>query len=79
MPLTLCIQKNPKQVLLQTMKTKMKCSIMLHFISVYSVCKGKKILRQKNTILFVNYNLAPLDMFNGLYQVCCIKPEGRIQ
>ena len=40
------------------------CSIMLHFIRVYTVCKGKKIFRQKNTIFFENYNLTPLDMYN---------------
>ena len=27
---------------LQTVKTQMKCSIMLHFIRVYTVCIGKK-------------------------------------
>ena len=32
---------SPKRVLLQTVKTQMKCSIMLHFIRVYTVCKGK--------------------------------------
>ena len=43
--LTLCIRETPKRVLLQTVKTQMKCSIssiMLHFIRVYNVCKGKK-------------------------------------
>ena len=40
--LNLSIRESPKQVLLQTMKTQMKCSIMLHFIRVYTVCKGKK-------------------------------------
>ena len=39
--LSLCIQKTPKRVALQTAKTQMKCSIMLHFIRVYTVCKGK--------------------------------------
>ena len=42
-------------------------------------CKGKKnIFRQKNTIFFFNYNLTPLDMYNGISQVYCIKPEGII-
>ena len=27
---------------------------------------------------FENYNLTPLDMYNGLSQVYRIKPEGRI-
>ena len=31
-----------------------------------------------NTIFFFNYNQTPLDMYNGLFQVYCIKPEGRI-
>ena len=41
-------------------------------------CIGKKTFRQKNIIFFENYNLTPLDMYNGLSQVYCIKPEGRI-
>ena len=40
--LTLCIRETPNQVLLQTVKTQMKCSIMLHFIRVYTVYKGKE-------------------------------------
>ena len=55
-----------KQVLLQTVKTQMKCSIMLHFIRVYTVCKGKKDLQTKNVVFFENYNMTPLDMYNGL-------------
>ena len=39
--ITLCIQETPKWVLLQTVKTQMKCSIMLHFIRVYTVSTGK--------------------------------------
>ena len=42
------------------------------------VCVGIKIFRQKNTIFFENFNLTPLDMYNGLSEVNCIKPEGRI-
>ena len=42
--------------------------IMLHFIRVYTV-KVKQIFRQKNTIFFENYNLTPLDKYNGLSQV----------
>ena len=37
--------------------------------------KVKKMLRQKHTIFFENYNMIPLDMYNG--QVNCIKPEGK--
>ena len=29
---------NPQRVLWQTVKTQMKCSIMLHFIGVYTIC-----------------------------------------
>ena len=43
---------NPKWVLLQTVKTQMKCSIMLHFIRVYTICIGKTDLQTKNTIFF---------------------------
>ena len=39
--LTFCIQKTPKWVLLQTVKTLIKCCIMRHFISFHIVCKGK--------------------------------------
>ena len=42
--LTLCIWETPKQVLLQIVKTQMNCSIMLHFIKVYTICKVKKIM-----------------------------------
>ena len=38
---TLCLLESPKRVLLKTMKTQMKCSIMLHFIRVFTVSKGK--------------------------------------
>ena len=36
--LTLCILETPKRVLWQAVKTQMKCSIMLHFIRVFTVC-----------------------------------------
>ena len=71
MHLTLCIPETPKRVLLQTVKTQMKCSKMLHFTRVYTVCKGKKDLQTKEY-----NNLTPLDMYNGLSQAYCIKPEG---
>ena len=53
--LTLCIQEFPKRVLLQTVKTQMKCSITLHFIRVYTVFKGEKDLQTKeyNFFLFI--------------------------
>ena len=45
-------------------------------IRVYTVCYGKMDLQTKKTIFFENYNLTSLDMYNGLSQVYCIKPEG---
>ena len=49
--------------------------IMLHFIRVYTVCKGKTRYSDKR-IHFLKkiYNLTPLDMYDGLYQVYCIRP-----
>ena len=61
------------ETLLQTVKTQMKCSIMLHFIRVYTVYKGKKKVN-----CFENYNLTPLDIYNEQSQVYCIKHEGTI-
>ena len=29
------------------------------------------------TFLVFNYNLTPLGMYNGLFQVYCIKPDGK--
>ena len=51
--LTLCIWGTRKWVLMQTVKTQMKCSIMLHFIRVYTVCKGKKDIKTKNTFFVI--------------------------
>ena len=53
-----------KQVLLQTVKTQMKCSII---IRAYTVFKGQKDLQTKEYIFF-NYNPTPLDLYNGLSQ-----------
>ena len=53
--LTLCIRETPKRVLLQTVKTQMKCSIMLHFIRVYTVCKGKKRFSDKRIHFFFKF------------------------
>ena len=47
----------------------MKCSIMLHFIKVYTVFKVLKIFRQKNTIKKIKLYLTPPDMYNGLSEV----------
>ena len=35
----------------------------------------KKDIQVKNVSFFLNLNLAPLDMYNGLSQVYCIKQE----
>ena len=77
--LTVCIRVTSKRILLQTVKTKMKCRMMWHFSRVYTA-KVNKDLQRKNTMLFffLNYNPTSLDMYNGLSQVYCIKPEGRI-
>ena len=48
-------------MLLQTIKTQMKCSIMLHFISVYTVCKDKKDLLTKNTIYITGHPICTMD------------------
>ena len=36
-------------------------------------------LEKKNTILFRNYNMGPLEMYNGPSQFFIVNPEGRIQ
>ena len=54
-----CPPMTHKQVLLQTVKTQMKCPIMRHLIKVYTVCNGKKDHRQ-NTIIFETYNLTKI-------------------
>ena len=48
MVLTLCILETPKRVLLQIVKTQMKCRIIIS-----AFCIDKKIFRQKNTIFFL--------------------------
>ena len=48
-----------------------KMQHMLHFIRVYTVCKEKIDFRQNNTLI-KNYNLKPLDMYNGLSQAYSI-------
>ena len=37
-----------------------------------------KDLQTRKTTFFLNYNLTPLRMYSGLYEVYCIKPEGKI-
>ena len=67
--------KTPKQVLLQTVKTQMKCSIM-HNAALH--CNGQKRSSDKRIQFFLNYDVTTLNMYNGLSQIYCIKPEGRI-
>ena len=76
--LTHCFRKTPGRVVLQTVKTQMKCSIISSVSTLF--VKVKKIFRQKNTIFVENYNLTPRDtmLVQGLSQAYCIKPEGSI-
>ena len=61
---SLCRHETPNRILLNPVKTQMKCCMMRYFIRVYTVCKGKKDLQ---TTLFEtkNPNLTPLDICNG--------------
>ena len=43
-----------------------------------TVFEKVKISLDERILFFLNHNLTPLDMYNGLSQVNCIKPEGRI-
>ena len=38
-------------------------------------CLLRQRYSDKKIQYFLNYNLIPLDMYNGLSQVYCIKPE----
>ena len=49
-----------------------------HKMSILIVKVKKDIQTNEYNILFENYNLTPLDMYNGLTEAYCIKPEGRI-
>ena len=52
---------------------------MRHFIWVYTICGDKIGIQRKNTILFRNYNMGPLEIYSGPSQFYSVKPEGRIQ
>ena len=54
----------------------MKSRIMWHFIRVYTV-KVKKDIQTKITISFKNYNVTPLVIYNGPFQVYCIKTRRK--
>ena len=63
--LTFCIWEPLNEYfLLQTVKTQMKCSIMLYFIRVNTVCKGKKDLQTKEYNIFENHNLTRHPRYN---------------
>ena len=69
--------KPPKPILLQTVKTQMKCSKMLHFIRVYTVCKDKKIFRQKKISFFGKLYPETIPRYvQWTMEVFCIKPES---
>ena len=70
--LTHCIWETPKWVILQTIKTQMKCRIMRQGLNCFKRLSGKKYN------MFENCNQTLLDMYNRISQVYCIKPEGRI-
>ena len=64
--LNICTLENSKQVLWQTVKTKMKCSIMLHFIRVlvhYLTRQNQSTKKEINN--FGNSNMSPLNIHNG--------------
>ena len=49
---------------------------MLQFIRVYIVCAGNKDVKIKYyNMISNNYNLTPLDIYNGQSQIYCIKQE----
>ena len=47
---------NPKCFLCQTVKTEVKCRLIRHFITVYTVCYDKNDLQGKKYILSGNLN-----------------------
>ena len=78
-PLYTNVLVTPKCVLWQTVKTQMKCHIKWHFIRVYTISWDKNDLQwEKIQLSSENYNLWPLDIHNGSFQVYSIKQEGRI-
>ena len=47
----LCILKTAKPVLWETVKIQMKCSLMLHFISVCTVCYNKNTWGRSGSVV----------------------------
>ena len=77
--ITFCIRETPKRVLIQTVKAKMNNCISLGSILRVKIKRSSE-KRIHFVFLFLLEKLQPdtLDMYNGLSQVHCIKPEGRI-
>ena len=55
--------ETPKGVLWQTVKSQLKCSMMLHFIRVFTVFFRQDWSSEKEIIFLGNYNLRPLSIF----------------
>ena len=76
---TLFILDTGKQVLLQTVKTQMKCRIRRHFIRVSSVCLR---LKQTSGIEICNFieisTCDPIKIQNGQFHTYCINMIGII-
>ena len=53
----------------------MKCSIMLCFIRVLTVCKSEKDLQTKEHDIVLNFTQAPPYTYNGLSQVYYINEK----
>ena len=70
--LTFCLRQTCKLVLWQTVKTQVKCSIMLHFIRIYTVCKGKRDLQTKESKFVENYRPTLLALYNALSHSMCL-------
>ena len=57
---------------------------MLHNVAFHqgfhSVCllRFKRSSDKKKNLFFLNYNQTSIDVYKGLSQIYCIKPEGRI-
>ena len=68
---------------MQAVKTKMKCSIINAVLcciaSVFTLfVRVKIVFRLKKTILFENYNLTPLDMYNDYPKFIISNLKGRV-
>ena len=69
--LTHYVWVSPKWVLLQIVKTKMKCHIMgLHYL-----LKQKRSSNKNYIFLLYPDTPTPLDIYSGPFHVYCIEPE----